>query len=66
MKLPRDAMTEKNLDELKDESDSEEMEHWIKTDEECKWTCMVTGINYILQFKSSSFIMMIDYASFAT
>ncbi|CAO2831248.1 unnamed protein product [Amaranthus hypochondriacus] len=34
MKLPRDAMNEKKLDELNDESDSEEMEHWIKTDEE--------------------------------
>lgn len=60
MKLPRDAMNEKKLDELNDESDSEEMEHWIKTDEECKCTCIITRINYILQLKSSSFIMITD------
>lgn len=51
MKLPQDTTTEKILDlTLKDTSGGAGKEHWIKTDEECKYTCII-GVNHIQQYK---------------
>lgn len=47
MKLPQDAITQKGLDlPVEDTSGDAATEQWIKTDEECKCTCIIIEIYY--------------------